>query len=328
MLVRVIAALVAVLALLPRDVSAETIRCSHQFPPEHHIAGLIERWAAEVERLTKGRIEIDLIGDAKLFKPEENILAVARGDVECAFSLNFQWSRKLPLMYATLAPFMMRSAKIPRNWTDSEAEQLLEAHMLDKGVQSVAWLFQTNQSVITSKGRHIVRPEDFNGLRMRGIIPAFDAPLKEMGAELVPMNASQLYPAMQSGVIDAAITDVAVAVARRLYEQHDHMVVLPMVSVYVNGYVTPQWFDLLDDDLRDAFHQAGENVMEWSVQWSEAAAAAAPEALLQHGVKVRVATEEEIEALAAALQPLFIELFLEEAGEDGARLLELIRELE
>jgi TRAP-type C4-dicarboxylate transport system substrate-binding protein len=318
----------AALTMAPLGAAAETIRCSHQFPPQHHITGLIERWAVEVERLSQGRIKIDLVGDAKLFKPEDNILAVAKGDVECAFSLNFQWSRKLPLMTATLAPFMMTSPNIPRGWPDSEAAHLLEARMHDKGVQSVAWLFQTNQSVITSKDRHILEPADFAGLRMRGLVPAFDQTLKRLGVQVVPMNASQLYEAMRTGVIDAAITDVAVAVARRLYEQQDHMVVLPMVSVYVNGYVTPQWFDLLDDDLKDVFRQAGETVMQWSVEWSEAAAAAAPAALRDHGVDVHVASAEEIEVLREALQPYFLDLFLEEAGADGRKLLDLIRELE
>lgn len=325
---RTCAAVIAALSMLPLGVAAETIRCSHQFPPQHHVTALIEFWAAEVERLTKGHIEIDLVGEAKLFKPEENIVAVAKGDVECAFSLNFQWSRKLPLMTATLAPFAMTSPRIPRQWPESQAARFLDARMLEKGVQSVAWLFQTNQSVITSKGRHILRPEDFDGLKMRGLVPTFDETLKQLGASVVPMNASQLYEAMRTGVIDAAVTDVAVAVSRRFYEQHDHMVVLPMVSVYVNGYVTPQWFDLLDDHLKEAFRQAGENAAEFAVERSQAATLAAPAVLREHGVDVHVASAEEIEVLREALQPYFLELFLKDAGEEGRTLLDLIVDLE
>lgn len=327
MLVRLSAALFAASILLPLGAAAETIRCSHQFPPQHHITGLIERWATEVERLSRGRVEIELIGEAKLFKPDENILAVARGDVECAFSLNFQWSRKLPLMTATLAPFAMQSREIPRRWMGSEAVELLEERMHEKGVQSVAWLFQTNQTVITSNDHHILQPDQFNGLRVRGALPVLDQTLQQLGAKTVPMDASKLYEAMRTGTVDVAITDVAVAVARRLFEQHDHMVLLPMLSVYVNGYVTPQWYDLLDDDLQEAFRQAGENAMQWSVEVSTAAANAAPAVLRERGVDLHVASAEEIEVLRAALQPHFLELFLEEAGEDGSKLLDLIAKI-
>ena len=329
MLGRLFAAFVAALvALLPLGVAAETIHCSHQFPPQHHVTALIEAWAKDVERLSKGRIEIELVGDGKLYKPEDNILAVAKGDIECAFSLNFQWSRKLPLMTATLAPFAMMSPTIPDRWPNSRAARFLDDRMHEKGVQSLVWLFQTNQSVITSKGRHIARPEDFEGLKMRGLVPAFDQTFAQLGATVVPMNASQLYEAMRTGAIDAVVTDVAVAVSRRLYEQHDHMVVLPMLSVYVNGYVTPQWFDLLDDDLKEAFYEAGRNAAANAAQRSQEAAAAAPAALREHGVDVHVATPLEIARLRAAVQPIFRELFLKEAGPDGPLFLELIRELD
>ncbi len=325
---RLSVALVAATLVLPLGAAAETIRCSHQFPPQHHITGLIERWAAEVERLSRGRIEIELVGEARLYKPEDNILAVAKGDVECAFSLNFQWARKLPLMYATLAPFMTRSQEIPRRWWGSEAAQLLEERMHEKGVQSVAWLFQSNQTVITSDGQHVLRPEDFAGKRTRGLIAALDQTLQRLGAVIVPMNASELYESTQNGAVDVVITDVAVAVARRLYEQHDHMVLMPLMSVYVSAYVTPQWYDLLGPELQDAFRQAGENAMRWSVNASMAAANAAPAVLRERGVDVHIASAEEIEVLRAALQPAFLEMFLEESGEDGRKLLDLIAKLQ
>ena len=325
---RLRAVFIAAFVFAPIGASAETIRCSHEFPPQHYATGVIERWASEIERLTKGRIEIELIGGGKLFRPQDNILAVAKGHIECAFSLNFEWSRKLPLMTVTLAPFLTASPNIPRHWANSEAVQLLEHAMREKGVQSVAWLFLTNQSVLTSKGRHLLRPEDFAGLRMRGRIPVLDQALQSLGTKTIPMDSSQLYEAMRVGVIDAAMTDAALAATLRLYEYHDHMVVLPLVSVYANVYVTPQWWDLLDDDLKEAFRHAGETAMQASVDASMAAAAAAPAVLRDRGVDVRVASAEEIEALRAALQPAFLELFLEESGEDGRKLLDLIAKLQ
>jgi TRAP-type C4-dicarboxylate transport system substrate-binding protein len=320
--------LIALMTITPVVASAETVRCSHEFPPQHYATRLIERWAADIERLSKGRLTVDLIGNSNLFQPDENIRAVARGDIECAFSLNFQWSRTLPLMTVTLAPFMTASPNIPRRWASSEAVDILESAMRDKGVQSVAWLFLTNRSVITSKGHHILRPEDFGGLRMRGRVPVLDRTLQSLGTLTLPMDSSQLYEAMRTDVIDSAMTDVAVAATARLYEQHDHMVILPLVSVYANAYVASQWYDRLDDDLKQAFQQAGENLAQLSVTQSMAASSAAEVLLRERGVDVHVASDEEIEVLRAALQPVFLELFLKETGEEGRQLIELIRDLE
>ncbi len=326
---RCLAMAVAALALWqPAEAVAETMRCSHQFPPQHHVTGLIERWAAEVERLSGGRLKVELAGNSALYKPDDNILAVARDEIECAFSLNFQWSRKLPAMYATLAPFVMASPDIPPQWATSQAADFLEVKMREKGVQSVVWLFQSNLSAITSRDRHLIAPEDFAGVKIRGLVPAFDATLTAIGADVRPMNASELYEALRVGVIDATLTDVSVAAARRLYDHQDHAVIAPVVSVYVNGYVSPAWFDLLDDDLRNAIEEAGRRVGEWSVPYSNAAAEAAVAVLRDRGVDLHVATPEEIEKLRAVLLPIFMETFLQEAGSDGLILLNLIRKLD
>ena len=325
---RLHAMLVAAAVCMPVIAAAETVRCSHEFPPQHYATTLIDRWAEDVERFSKGRIEIDVVGGANLFEPDENIRAVARGDIECAFSLNFQWSRTLPLMTVTLAPFMTASPNIPRRWVNSQAVEVLEEAMREKGVQSVAWMFLTNQLVITSKGRHIIKPEDFAGLRMRGRIPVLDRTLRSLGTRTLPMDSGQLYESMRTGVIDSAMTDVAVAAMARLYEQHDHMVLLPLISVYANVYVTARRYDALDDDLKQAFRQAGADVEQLSVAQSEAAAAAATAVLRERGVNLHVATDEEIAVLRDALQPVFLELFLQETGEQGRQLLDLVRDLE
>lgn len=326
--VRLNAVLIAAVVCMPVIAAAETVRCSHEFPPQHYATHLIERWAADVERFSKGRIEIDVVGGANLFEPDENMLAVARGDIECAFSLNFEWSRTLPLMTVTLAPFMTASPNIPRRWAGSQAVEVLEEAMREKGVQSVAWMFLTNEVVITSKGRHVIRPEDFAGLRMRGRIPVLDRTLRSLGARTLPMDSSQLYESMRTGVIDAAMTDVAVAAMARLDELHDHMVLLPLISVYANVYVTSRWYDTLDDDLKEAFRQAGDIVEQMSVTQSLAVAATATVDLRQRGVDLHVATDEEIAVLRTALQPVFLELFLAETGDQGRALLDLIRDLQ
>ena len=85
--------------------AATKMRCSHQLPPAHHIAQVIENWAAEVRTQSGGELDVQLFGADSLVKANQNITAVAKGDVECAFSLNFQWGRTLPLMNVTIAPF-------------------------------------------------------------------------------------------------------------------------------------------------------------------------------------------------------------------------------
>ena len=92
-------------ATLSPALAQEEMRCSHQLPPGHHIAGVIDRWAEEVETLSGGEIDVQVFGADSLVGARENIVSVAKGDIECAFSVNFQWGKTLPMMNVTLAPF-------------------------------------------------------------------------------------------------------------------------------------------------------------------------------------------------------------------------------
>tara|TARA_R110001599_G_scaffold128582_6_gene302402 strand:- start:329 stop:1309 length:981 start_codon:yes stop_codon:yes gene_type:complete len=303
--------------------AATVMRCSHQLPPAHHIAKVIDRWAAEVESESNGEIDVQIFGADSLVGARENIVATAKGDIECAFSLNFQWGKTLPLMNVTVAPFAFGDLEIWRKWPDSEAAAFLSQKLLEKGVRNVVWMFQTNTSVFTSKGKFLVKPEDFQGIKMRGLTPPFDAALKALGVTPSSMPGSEVYQALATGLIDAGITDVAAAVSRKYYEVQDHFVVVPVLSAYLHGYVNPSWYDGLSDLSKAALEGAGKKAAVWAVEASAAAGAAGPGQLEAKGVQVHIATPEENEALEAIMRPAFNKAFGEN-DPDSQTLIELI----
>ncbi|MFN3937117.1 MAG: TRAP transporter substrate-binding protein DctP [Gemmobacter sp.] len=318
-----------VLATTAVAAQAQTVmRCSHQLPPAHHIAVVVDRWAAEVESLSGGSIDVQVFGADSLVKANDNILAVAKGEIECAFSLNFQWGRTLPLMNVTVGPYTMSSIEAWKKWPTSEAAAYLEDKLLEKGVKNIAWMFQTNVSVFTSKGKFLRTPEDFRGVKMRGLGPAFDRGLEAMGATTVGMPGSEVYQALATGVIDAAVTDVAAAWSRKYYEVQDHFVVVPVLAAYLHGYVTPSFWDRLDDSQKAALKEAGEKAAGWALEASIEASASAPDQLRSTGVQVHIATDEENAAFKAIMQPAFAEGFEAETGAEGRELLDLIAKIQ
>lgn len=304
---------------------ATPMRCSHQLPPQHAVAGVIDRWAEEVEKLSGGELDVQIFGADSLVGARENITAVAKGTIECAFSVNFQWGKTLPVMNVTLLPFAFADLEMWRNWPESEAAAFLEDKLREKGVENVVWLFQTNQSVFTSNDRNLVAPADFEGVKIRGLVPAFDEALEAMGAATSTMPGSEVYQALSTGVIDAAITDVAAAYARKYYEVQDHMTQVPIISVYFHGYLNPEFHDGLSDKAKSALEEAGTKAAQWAVEAAEEAVASAPDQLRAEGVNLHVATPEENAALEAVMRPAFEEAFARESGEDSQRLIEMLR---
>jgi C4-dicarboxylate-binding protein DctP len=302
---------------------AATMRCSHQLPPGHHIAKVIDRWAAAVHEQAGEDLEVQIFGANSLVGAKQNIVSVAKGDIECAFSVNFQWGKTLPIMNVTLAPFAFGDIGLWRKWPDSEAAAFLSEKLLAKGVRNVTWLFTTNTSVFTSKGKALVRPADFEGVKIRGLVPAFNDSLAALGAAPSSMSGSKVYQALATGVIDAGVTDVAAAVSRKYYEVQDHFTVVPVISVYFHGYVNPKWYDALSDKAKGALDAAGRQAADWAIEASVEAAAKAPGQLREKGGTVHIASAAENAALQAIMRPAFDKSF---SGDDpdSRKLIELI----
>lgn len=309
------------------NAEATEMRCSHQLPPAHHIAKVIDQWAAEIETLSNGEIDVQVFGANSLVGARENIASVAKGNIECAFSINPQWGRTLPIMNVTLKPYAVTDLETLAAWPGSEAAAFLEEKLLGKGVKNAVWLFTTRMTAMTSQGSPLINPEDFEGVKIRGLNPVADAGLVAMGAAPSAMSGSKVYEALSTGVIDAGMTDIAAAYSRKYYEVQDHVTVVPLFSVFFHGYLNPAWYDGLTDAQKAAITEAGAKAAEWAVTASEDASAAAPGQLADNGMKVHVQTPEEAEAWKALMVPAYDKSFGDATGEDGVTLLELINQI-
>lgn len=308
------------------DSHAKAMRCSHQLPPAHAVAQVVDRWAEEVETLSDGEIDVQIFGADSLVGAGENITAVAKGDIECAFSVQFQWGRTLPIMTVTTAPYAFSDMNIWRNWHGSDAAEFLEQKLREKGVENVVWLFQTNTSVFTSKGKPLVAPEDFEGMKIRGLVPAFDAALEALGASAVAMPGSEVYQSLATGVIDGGLTGIDAAHSRKYYEVQDHFTVVPVISVFFHGYVNPDFYASLSDAAKSALDEAGAKAAEWAIEAAEKNQEEGVAQLEAEGVSVHVATDEENAALESIMRPAFDTKFSAD-DPDSQQLLDLIDQL-
>jgi TRAP-type C4-dicarboxylate transport system substrate-binding protein len=321
------AALPALLAAPTALAAAKRMRCSHQLPPRHHIAKVIDRWAAEVKKLSKGTIDVQVFGANALVGARQNIPAVAQGNIECAFSVNFQWGKTIPEMNVTLRPYSVTDLAVLKKWPGSPPARYLEARMLEKGVRNVVWLFTTRMSAYTSKDKPLIKPADFKGIKIRGLNKLVDTALRALGAAPDAMSGSKVYQALATGVIDAGLTDISAAYSRKYYEVQKYVTVSPLFSVFFHGYVNPKWYDGLNAMQKAALAKAGDEAARWAVAASEAAAAKAPGQLAKKGMVVHIHTPAEIKAMRDVMRPAFDKAFNAATGAEGAKLLKMIDQL-
>ncbi len=305
----------------------DVMRVSHQLPPKHHIAKQIEAWAANIEKFSDGSIDVQMFGANQAFGAKQNYPAVAKGDMEAAFSVNFQWGKTIPAMNVTLKPYSVTDIDVLRKWPGSKPASYLDDLLMEKGVKNVVWMFTTRMSAYTSQGKALIKPADFKGVKIRGLNKLVDAGLKALGAAPSAMSGSKVYNALQTGVIDAGLTDISAAYSRKYYEVQDHVTVSPLFSVFFHGYVNPKWYAALNDGQREAISKASALAAQAALDASEASAAKAPGQLREKGMTVHIHTAQEIAAMKAVMDPAFTKAFDAATKGEGQKLLDMIADL-
>ena len=312
---------------IPSVVIGKDMRISHQLPPKHHIAKKISAWGSDIEKFSKGSIKVKMFGANQAFGAKQNFPAVAKGDIDAAFSVNFQWGKTVPEMNVTLKPYSVTDLNVLKKWPDSKPAAYLNNLLLKKGVRNVVWLFTTRMSAYTSKGKPLIKPSDFKGVKIRGLNKLVDGGLKALGAAPSAMSGSKVYNALQTGVIDAGLTDIAAAYSRKYYEVQDHVTVSPLFSVFFHGYVNPKWYDGLTSAEKKAVADASSKAAAAAIQASESAAGKAPGQLRSKGMKVHIHSAKEIADMKALMEPAFTKAFDAATKGNGQKLLDMIAKM-
>jgi TRAP-type C4-dicarboxylate transport system substrate-binding protein len=315
------------LAAAPAGAAEFTMRISHPVPTAHHMHKALLLFAEDVKQRTKGGVEVQIFPAEQLAKTAENFPQVARGAIEAAAVVNAQWGTTIPEMAAPTIPFFFTELERIKKFPTSEARKYLDSLLEKRGLHSVSWLYITRQSIFTSGKKPIATLADFQGLKIRGLNALTDNSLKAIGAAPSTMPGSEVYQGLQSGVLDAGLTDVSAAVSRRYYEVQKYGTVLPYFTVYFHLFANPKWYQSLKPEYRTAIEAAAAKNEQDIIPITEETAGAAVGQLREKGMQITVLPPAEVEAWKAKMQQPVIDAFLKIAPEGGAKILELLKKL-
>jgi TRAP-type C4-dicarboxylate transport system substrate-binding protein len=71
---------------------------------------------------------------------------------------------------------------------------------------------------VASRGKPVVDPDDAKGMKIRGGSREMDLMLKAAGAAVVTLPSNEIYAAMQTGAMEAALTSSTSLISFRLEE--------------------------------------------------------------------------------------------------------------
>ncbi|SFB70956.1 TRAP transporter substrate-binding protein DctP [Collimonas sp. OK412] len=197
------------------------LKISHQFPGGTISEGdfrdrLTRMFAAEVGKRTNGSLKFEIYPGSSLMKTNSQFSALRKGALDFSLvPLNYAGG-EVPEVNIGLMPGLVTSYEQGAAWKNSEVGKELSRILLEKGVIIVSWIWQAGG--VASRGKPIVDPADAKGLKVRGGSREMDLILKEAGAAVVTLPSNEIYAAMQTGAMDAAMTSSTSLISFRLEE--------------------------------------------------------------------------------------------------------------
>jgi len=217
------------LTVLSYDVNAgpaQNIKISHQFPGGTITEGdfrdrLCRKFAEEIEKRSNGALTGTVYPSSSLMKTNAQFSAVRKGALDMSlFPISYAGG-EVPELNIGLMPGVVTSYDQGALWKNAEVGKLLSEVLYEKGVIIVCWVWQAGG--VAGRSKSIVEPEDSKGLKVRGGSREMDMVLKAAGASVISLPSNEIYQAMQTGALDAAMTSSTSLISFRLEEIAKHL---------------------------------------------------------------------------------------------------------
>ena len=197
------------------------LKISHQFPGGTLTEGdfrdrLCRKFGVEVEKRTNGALKASVYPGSSLMKTNAQFSSMRKGALDMSL---------VPLSYAGgevaetnigLMPALVPSYEQGAAWKNAEVGKLLAKVLDDKGIIIVSWVWQAGG--VASRAKPLLTPDDAKGLKVRGGSREMDMMLKQAGASVITLPSNEIYAAMQTGAMDAAMTSSTSFISFKLEE--------------------------------------------------------------------------------------------------------------
>jgi TRAP-type C4-dicarboxylate transport system substrate-binding protein len=247
------------------------LKISHQFPGGTVKEGdfrdrLVRNFAAEVEKRSKGAMKFEIYPGSSLMKTNAQFSAMRKGALDMALIPLSYAGGEVPELNIGLMPGLVVSYEQAYGWKNKPVGVELSRVLADKGIVLISWIWQAGG--VASRGKPVVEPEDAKGMKIRGGSREMDMILKEAGAAVVTLPSNEIYAAMQTGAMDAAMTSSTSFISFRLEE---------VAKALTTGRTGAYWFmfeplmmskaifDKLPKDQRDTLMAVGAEMEKFAL---------------------------------------------------------------
>jgi tripartite ATP-independent transporter DctP family solute receptor len=224
-----VAALMSVAVLLLSPVDGETatvLKLGNVQAPGMPVQIGLRKFAELVRERTKGEVEVQIYPAAQLGSEQEMLESVALGTLHMFEGSAGSVGRFLPQLDAFACPFLWRSKSSLVGVSRGPIGEQLSGELLKKRgmrVLDFGWVFGVRH--LTTAKTPVRTPQDMKGLKIRVQPDAiYLAAVRAMGGNPTPIDANEMYNALQTGVVDGQENPISNIWNRKFQEVQKYLI--------------------------------------------------------------------------------------------------------
>ncbi len=292
------------------------IKFSHVVAPDTPKGRGADKFKELAEKYTAGAVKVEVYPNSQLYKDKEELEALQLGAVQLLcpslskfgpLGINKFESFDLPYMFADRTAL----AKITKGAIGAE----MMATLAPKGIAGLG--FWDNGFKVMSANSPLHVPDDFLGLKMRiQSSKVLEAEMKALGAVPQVMAFSEVYQALQTGVVDGTENPPSNMLTQKMNEVQKH------ATLSYHGYLgyaaiaNKAFWDGLPAEIRKEVDKAMAEATDYNNEIAAADNKAATETMMKAGTtQFHEQTADERAAWIKVLMPVHAEMS-ERIGKD------------
>ena len=262
-----------------------------------------------------GKACMEVFPNSTLYNDDAVLEAMLQGDVQLAAPSLSKFEQFTKVFRLFDIPFMFKNMAAVDEFQNSEAGQAMKESMIRRGLLGLD--FWHNGMKQFSANKPLISPEDAAGLKFR-IQPSevIKAQIAALNASPQPMAFSEVYGALQTGVVDGQENTWSNIYTKKFFEVQDGVTETNHGLIDYMLVTSVDFWDGLPEDVRT---QLGTIIQEVTVKNNAQGGdtdAQARQAVLDAGTTIRELTAEQRQAWVDAMKPVWGE-FLADVGQEN-----------
>jgi C4-dicarboxylate-binding protein DctP len=277
------------------------------------------RFKELAEKATHGRVKVEVYPNSTLYKDKEELDALQLGSVQM---LAPSLAKFAPLGVKEFElfdlPYIFPSKDVLYRVTEGPIGKKLFDKLETKGIRGLAYWDNGFKDMTANKPLH--HPADFKGLKMRiQSSKVLDAQMRALGANPQAMAFSEVYQALQTGVVDGTENTPSNIYTQKMYEVQSNLTVSNHGYIGYAVIVNKKFWDGLPADIRTELEGAMKETTKYNNEIAKQENDKALEEIKKSGkTNVYVLNDQEKAEWRKALLPVQKEM----AGRIGADLIQ------